>query len=178
MYLEYGDISVNKWGPKLVWKVAHVLKTSPHLKRSFFCLSKKQFPAPEDILDIVLHVLQQFSIIYDLLSLSDYCPDGYSSHLIEDQYTCYKFSSTPLSWDEARADCLQTPMADLIIIENALENRYIRDIAAGAGGDDWWVGEYRYLVFHKVPFLVHVSFAVHFKIVDAMNIYNNAIGHQ
>ena len=142
-----------------------------------FGLSKMQFPAPEDILDIVLPVLLQCSIIYDLLCLSDYCPDGYSSHLIEDQYTCYKFSSTPLSWEEARADCLQTPMADLIIIENALENRYIKDIAAGAGGDDWWVGEYWYLVFLKVPFLVHLSFAVHFKIVDALKIHYNAMGH-
>ena len=40
-------------------------------------------------------------------------------------------------WEDARDDCLQTPVFDLIIIGNALENRYISDVAAGAGGEDW-----------------------------------------
>ena len=55
--------------------------------------------------------------------------------------TCYKFSNVTATWQNARDDCLQSPGADLIIIGNALENRYIYDIAAGAGGEDWWIGK-------------------------------------
>ena len=42
---------------------------------------------------------------------------------------------------DARADCLQAPGSDLIIIQNALENRFVADTAAAAGGDDWWIGK-------------------------------------
>ncbi len=46
------------------------------------------------------------------------------------------------TWEEARADCLQTRDSDLVIIENAVENRFIYETAQAAGGEDWWIGEY------------------------------------
>lgn len=43
-----------------------------------------------------------------------------------------------LSWFDARADCQSTPNSDLIIIEDAAEDAYWRNIGFGA---DWWIGE-------------------------------------
>lgn len=77
---------------------------------------------------------------FPLLFLDD-CPIGFQPVLIGEEYTCYKFSTEAATWEDARAECLRSPGADLAIIENALENRYIANVAAGAGGDDWWIGK-------------------------------------
>ncbi|XP_038048814.1 uncharacterized protein LOC119722655 [Patiria miniata] len=68
-----------------------------------------------------------------------YCPDGYVAFPVGEAYTCYRFSTEEKNWLEARKDCQTTDNGDLIIIENALENRGIAEIT---GGLDWWLGFY------------------------------------
>ncbi|XP_022112072.1 uncharacterized protein LOC110991164 [Acanthaster planci] len=68
-----------------------------------------------------------------------YCPGGYVAFQVGEGYTCYKFSADEKNWIEARKDCQSTDNGDLIIIENALENRGIAEIT---GGLDWWLGFY------------------------------------
>lgn len=65
------------------------------------------------------------------------CPAGFVEVDVNGP-TCYKFGSGTSTWQQARADCRTTPGADLIMINNALENRYIRDVS---GGEEWWIGE-------------------------------------
>ena len=60
---------------------------------------------------------------------------------------------------QAKFDFLQTAMADLNIMESASENHFVKDIAVGNGGDDRCIDQYLYLVFYKVLFLSHWSFA-------------------
>ncbi|XP_033628985.1 uncharacterized protein LOC117291426 [Asterias rubens] len=68
-----------------------------------------------------------------------YCPDGYTAFQVGDGFTCYRFSTDAKSWVEARKDCQSTIDGDLIVIENALENRGIAQLT---GGLDWWLGFY------------------------------------
>nr|XP_054752325.1 uncharacterized protein LOC129257911 [Lytechinus pictus] len=66
------------------------------------------------------------------------CPEGYVEADVNGP-TCYKFVDRTSTWLQAREDCRSTPGADLIMINNALENRYIRDVS---GGEEWWIGYY------------------------------------
>lgn len=88
----------------------------------------------------MLQFLTFFSILRYLLSSQspDNCPDGYTEGVGSYGPSCYKFGMTPMTWQSARQDCRATPNSDLVIIENAIENRFIRDLS---GGVDWWIGE-------------------------------------
>ncbi|XP_071822362.1 uncharacterized protein [Apostichopus japonicus] len=77
---------------------------------------------------------------FEITWMQDYnCPEGYSEGVGSYGPSCYKFGMTPMTWQSARQDCRSTPNADLVIIENAIENRFIRDLS---GGVDWWIGIY------------------------------------
>ncbi|PIK59575.1 hypothetical protein BSL78_03493 [Apostichopus japonicus] len=68
-----------------------------------------------------------------------YCEDGFVAGTGHDGIGCYYLGTTPKSWTDARAHCRSFPNSDLIIIENAIENRFIKDVS---GGEDWWIGFY------------------------------------
>ncbi|XP_033121805.1 uncharacterized protein LOC117120830 [Anneissia japonica] len=67
-----------------------------------------------------------------------FCPDGYAAAR-DNETVCYKFGSEPKPWLDAREDCLSTPGADLVIVNDKTENDYLAGVG---GGDDWWIGFY------------------------------------
>ena len=48
--------------------------------------------------------------------------------------------STPVTWDDARYDCLNDdPDGELVVINDAAENDYIKSMIGGA--EEWWIGK-------------------------------------
>eukprot|EP00057_Strongylocentrotus_purpuratus_P031477 XP_784754.3 PREDICTED: uncharacterized protein LOC579551 isoform X1 [Strongylocentrotus purpuratus] len=101
---------------------------------------------PEDVISVGSNLVIQFSADSSIVGRGfsfTYerffdCPAGFVEVDVNGP-TCYKFGSMTSTWQQARADCRTTPGADLIMINNALENRYIRDVS---GGEEWWIGYY------------------------------------
>ena len=77
------------------------------------------------------------------LVTDDFCPLGYS---IGFDYECYKFVSTPATWDEARADCRSVENGDLIDINTYAELTFINDTVPG---ETVWIGEWNRQI--KIP---------------------------
>ena len=79
--------------------------------------------------------------MHSLSFLADFCPDGYEQVGAD---SCYKFVSTPATWDDARYDCLgDDPDGELVVINDAAENDYIKGRIAGRA-EEWWIGRSNY----------------------------------
>ncbi|XP_060565778.1 perlucin-like protein [Ruditapes philippinarum] len=104
----------------------------------------------EQILSKVVRLEHRLDILEEKLSKEDnnkdmdnqledkactQCPDGW----IQYAGSCYMIMEEKLSFDEARASCLKLN-ADLVHIENARENTFLRNHLRTLKGTAFWIG--------------------------------------
>ena len=70
-----------------------------------------------------------------LFSGSASCPNGFVSH----GSSCYLFSHETATWADAVLTC-QLLDSQLIEIEDAFENTYVKNVVKGLGGTAWYIG--------------------------------------
>ena len=86
------------------------------------------------------------------------------------EYACYKFGFEPTTWGEARADCLSTEGADLLVINSPAELAYINETGSAFG--PWWIGKIVFF-YH----LISIYFILFFKINNNIHLYGDFQTH-
>ncbi|XP_060565777.1 perlucin-like isoform X2 [Ruditapes philippinarum] len=103
-------------------------------QQNFNCYYEEKFLAKVYRLEYRVEMLEEKASKEDYKECMQ-CPDGW----IQYKGSCYMIVEEKLSFDKARANC-QKFNADLVHIDNADENTFIRNHLRTLKGIDFWIG--------------------------------------